>query len=219
MPKGADTVVRQEDTAGGAGSVDILIPPDKCANIRMAGENVRTGDNAIPAGTVIRPPHIGMLASFSRSFISVFQQPRVAILSTGDEIAEIDDPHDPTKIVNSNMYSIAAQVKECGAQPMMLGIARDTKKDLLTRLAYARSADVIITTGGVSVGEYDYVKRCTGGHGCRNEILEGSHAPRQTINLRRYGRYNRLRTAGKSCLVHGLFRAVCPPCPAQENGT
>lgn len=158
LPQGADTVVRQEDTKGSSQSVDILIPPAKGANIRMAGENVKTGDNAIPAGTVMRPPHIGMLASFSRSFLSVFQQPRVAILSTGDEIAEIDDPHDPTKIVNSNMYSIASQVKECGAQPMMLGIARDTKEDLHTKLSYALAADVIITTGGVSVGEYDYVK-------------------------------------------------------------
>ncbi len=158
MPEGADTVVRQEDTEPSQDSVAVLIPPARGANIREAGENVRKGDKAIPSGTLIRPPHIGMLASFSRSFVAVYQQPQVAILSTGDEIAEIDDPHDPTKIVNSNMYSIAAQVKECGALPIMLGIASDTKEDLYSKLSYALSADVVITTGGVSVGEYDYVK-------------------------------------------------------------
>jgi len=158
LPQGADTVVRQEDTTAGESSVDILVPPERGDNIRKGGENVRRGDLAIPAGTPLRPPHLGMLASFSRSSIPVFQQPRVAILSTGDEIAEIDDAHDPNKIVNSNSYSIAAQVRECGAIPLMLGIARDTKDDLVTKLTYALSADVIITTGGVSVGEYDYVK-------------------------------------------------------------
>lgn len=158
LPEGVDTVVRQEDTGAAGDEVRILVPPAQGDNIRRAGENVRKGDLAILQGTRLRPPHIGMLASFSKSYVSVFQKPRVAILSTGDEIAEVDEERDPTKIANSNMYSIASQVMECGALPLMLGIARDTKEDLVTKLRYAFSADVILTTGGVSVGEYDYVK-------------------------------------------------------------
>lgn len=158
LPPGVDTVVRQEDTRAEGDTVLILIAPGKGDNVREAGENVRTGDCAVPRGTRLRPPHIGMLASFSRTYVPVYQRPRVAILSTGDEIAEVDDERDPTKIVNSNMYSIASQVIESGAVPLMLGIAPDTREDLATKLRQALRADVVLTTGGVSVGEYDYVK-------------------------------------------------------------
>jgi len=165
LPAGIDTVVRQEDTKAEGDTVLILVAPGKGDNIRRAGENVSTGDCAIPKGTRLRPPHIGMLASFSRAYVPVFQKPRVAILSTGDEIAEVDDERDPSKIVNSNMYSIASQVIECGAIPLMLGIAPDTREDLAGKLRQALRADVVLTTGGVSVGEYDYVKEVLAGLG------------------------------------------------------
>lgn len=157
LPEGADTVVRQEDTSAQEDTVHILIPPEKGANIRRAGENVRREDSAIEKGTLLRPPHIGLLASLSRSYVSTYQAPKVAVLSTGDEVADIDAEKDRSKIVNSNTYSIASQIRECGAVPMMLGIARDERTELAAKLRQGLSADVIITTGGVSVGEYDYV--------------------------------------------------------------
>jgi molybdopterin molybdotransferase len=157
LPGGADTVVRQEDTSSQENTVHILIPPEKGANIRRAGENVKKGDRAIQRGTVLRPAHIGLLASLSRSYVSTYQVPKVAVLSTGDEVADIDAEKDPSKIVNSNTYAIASQIKECGATPMMLGIARDERTELTAKLKQGLSADVIITTGGVSVGEYDFV--------------------------------------------------------------
>jgi molybdopterin molybdotransferase len=158
IPEGADTVVIKEDTSSSGDTVKIIVPPQKGDNIRKAGENVKKGDHALQKGTILRPPHIGMLASFSQSYVSVYQAPRIAILSTGDEITEIDGEKDPSKIVNSNTYSISAQVKECGAIPIMLGIARDDKNDLTAKLKQGLAADIIITTGGVSVGEYDFVK-------------------------------------------------------------
>ena len=158
IPQGADTVVRKEDTSFSGDVVHILAPSNQGDNIRLAGENVMRGDKVIQARTVIRPPHIGMLASFGKSFILVYQAPTVAILSTGDEVIDIDEKGDSSKIINSNTYSLAAQVKECGAAPLMLGIARDDKKEIVKKILQGLSANVILTTGGVSVGEYDFVK-------------------------------------------------------------
>jgi len=158
IPQGADTIVRKEDTSSSGDNVHILVPPDKGENIRLAGENVMRGDKVIQARTVIRPPHVGMLASCAKSFISVYQVPTVAILSTGDEVIDIDGKKNSSKIINSNTYSLAAQVKECGALPRMLGITRDDKREIAAKITQGLSADVILTTGGVSVGEYDFVK-------------------------------------------------------------
>ncbi|HPD60496.1 MAG TPA: molybdopterin molybdotransferase MoeA [Thermodesulfobacteriota bacterium] len=158
IPQGADTVVMKEDTSTSEDSVKILHPSQKGRNIRLTGENVKRGDKVISAGTTLRPPHIGMLASFSKSFVLVYQVPKVAILSTGDEVIDIDEKGDTSKIINSNSYSLAALVKECGALPLILGIARDDKREISAKITQGLSADVILTTGGVSVGEYDFVK-------------------------------------------------------------
>jgi molybdopterin molybdotransferase len=163
LPTGADTVVRKEDTVSSPATVDILTPPSRGENIRRRGENVRQGDLTLPRGTVLRPGHIGLLASFCRSHLAVHQVPKVAVLATGDEVVAIDGERDQSKLVDSNTYSIAAQIKECGAHPLILGIARDERTELQRKLKEGLSADVIVTTGGISVGDYDYVR----------EILEG----------------------------------------------
>ncbi|MCX5909528.1 MAG: molybdopterin molybdotransferase MoeA, partial [Deltaproteobacteria bacterium] len=109
-------------------------------------------------GMVLRPPHIGMLASLQRSMVSVYQQPRVAILSTGDELLEIDEPWEEGKIVNSNSYALAALVHDCGGLPLQIGIAKDQAEDLTSKIQQGLNADLLITSGGVSVGDYDLVK-------------------------------------------------------------
>jgi molybdopterin molybdotransferase len=109
-------------------------------------------------GTILHPAHIGMLASFQRSFVSVYQQPRVAILATGDELLEIDESWAGGKIVNSNSYSLAAQVVACGGLPIQLGIAKDQMEDLLSKIQQGLIADILLTSGGVSMGDYDLVK-------------------------------------------------------------
>jgi molybdopterin molybdotransferase len=111
------------------------------------------------AGDLLRPAHIGMLASLQRSMVSVYQRPRVAILSTGDELLEIDEPWEDGKIVNSNSYSLASLVSESGGIPLQLGIAKDRREELAAKIQQGLVADLLVTSGGVSVGDYDLVKR------------------------------------------------------------
>jgi molybdopterin molybdotransferase len=158
LPRGADTVIQVEDTEKAGNDVKIFVRPGKGKNIRRAGEDVKAGERVLEKDRVLQPAHIGMLASFQRSFVSVYQRPRVAILSTGDELLEIDEPWAAGKIVNSNSYSLAAQVAACGGLPIQLGIAKDRIEDLLSKIRQGVLADLLLTSGGVSVGDYDLVK-------------------------------------------------------------
>ena len=159
LPEGFDTVVQVEDTEKDGDRVKILDPPGKGRNIRFSGEDVRAGEKIMEAGDLLRPAHIGMLASLQRSMVSVYQQPRVAILSTGDELLEIDEPWEDGKIVNSNSYSLASLTAEAGGIALQLGVAKDRPEELKAKIREGLVADLILTSGGVSVGDYDLVKR------------------------------------------------------------
>ncbi len=166
IPKGANAVVRVEDTERAeVNKVRIFkaVPPHY--DMRMAGEDIRKGQTVLQRGKVIRPAEVGLLASLGKSGIQVYQRAQVAILSTGDELVDIDEPLQPGKIVNSNSYSLAALVLETGAIPLQLGIARDSQEDLEAKFAAGVRADVIISSGGVSVGDYDLVKDILRGRG------------------------------------------------------
>jgi molybdopterin molybdotransferase len=158
IPDGADAVIRVEDTESSGGDVRILNQVEPGLDIRRTGEDVKKGELVIQGGCLIRPAEAGMLAALNRSFLYTYQKPLVAILTTGDELVDIDEPVTPGKIVNSNGYALTAQVLECGAVPLQLGIARDSKKDLAEKFKRALRADVILSSGGVSVGDYDFVK-------------------------------------------------------------
>jgi molybdopterin molybdotransferase len=158
VPEGFDTVVQVEDTEPAGEDVKIFASPEKGKNIRQAGEDVKAGSPVLEKGDVLRPAHVGMLASFQRCGVAVYQRPRVAILSTGDELLEIDQPWEEGKIVNSNSYSLAALVAESGGIPIQLGIARDRREELSLKIQQGLGADVLLTSGGVSVGDYDLVK-------------------------------------------------------------
>ena len=162
LPEGADSVVHQEDTMKEGKTVIVYTSAEKSENIRFAGEDVRTGDLVVKKGSALRPADIGMLAALGRAFVSVYQKPRVAIMSTGDELVDIEIEPPPGKIVNSNSFSLAAQVMECGAIPIMLGIVKDKKTDLREAFKTALHADLMISSGGVSVGDFDFVKNVMG---------------------------------------------------------
>ena len=159
LPEGADAVVMVEHTRQGDGGVEILEAVASGQNVRYRGEDVKKGRNVLFGGAEIGPGEIGLLAAFQRSQVSVRRRPDVAILSTGDEVVEIDEALVPGKIVNSNSYSLAALVRECDARPVNLGIARDSESAIADAIQSAVNADVILSTGGVSVGDYDYVKK------------------------------------------------------------
>ena len=158
VPDGADTVVRVEFTEPSETTVRIFQPEPQGMNIRLKGEDVKEGECIIPKGTQLGPGEIGMLAILAKSFVLVHQRPRVAILSTGDELADLDEKFDEHKIVNSNSYGIAAGVQEAGGIPVLLGIARDTPESLKEKIAQGLGCDIIVLSGGVSMGDYDFTK-------------------------------------------------------------
>ncbi|WP_457639193.1 molybdopterin molybdotransferase MoeA [Persephonella sp.] len=159
IPEGADTVVQKELTKVEDGKVFIFQELPKGSNIRPQGGDYRKGDLLIKAGTLLRPPEIGILSSVNRPTVYVYQRPRVAVLTTGDEILDVGEPVEKlSQIRTSNTYSLYAQIIEAGGIPVIIGFSKDTPEDTERKLSYAKSCDVLLTTGGVSVGEYDLVK-------------------------------------------------------------
>ena len=158
LPRGANAVVKVEETEPSADSVKIFKPIEPRANVRPQGEDVTKGDCIIRRGTQIRPADAGMLAILAKSFVLVYQQPRVAILSTGDELADLDERFSEEKIINSNSYGIAAAVQEAGGIPILLGIASDQPEALKEKIAHGLNADILVLSGGVSMGDYDFTK-------------------------------------------------------------
>ncbi|MBT4898383.1 MAG: molybdopterin molybdotransferase MoeA [Nitrospina sp.] len=158
IPPGADAVLMQEDTQKDGNSILCMDRADVEENIRRAGEDVKIGEGVLKKGTTLSPAHIGMMAVVGRSQIAVSQRPTVSILSTGDEILELDETPEGPQIFNSNGHMLAAQIKSAGGIPLYLGIAKDTEKDLMEKFEWALKADIVVSSGGVSVGDYDLVK-------------------------------------------------------------
>jgi molybdopterin molybdotransferase len=158
IPKGADTVVPVEETRKEHGFTFILKAASLGENIRRSGEDVKKGERVISKGDLIRPAEVGMLASVGRSSVLIYQKPLIAILCTGDELVDVDGNLEESKIISSNSYTLAAQVKDCGAVPVQLGIARDRKEEIREKLRQGTRADVLISSAGVSVGDYDFAK-------------------------------------------------------------
>jgi molybdopterin molybdotransferase len=166
-PPGAEAVVRFEETEEGERGVHrgpgetiaIYRAAQPGENIRPVGEDVVAGETVLIAGTRVRPAEIGVLATLNRTQATVHRRPRVGILATGDEIVDPGEPLGPGQIRNSNAPMLAALVHRTGGAAVSLGTARDTEADLRGRLALADGLDLLLTTGGVSVGDYDLVKQ------------------------------------------------------------
>ena len=165
LPPGCDAVVPVEETEEGGETVRIVAKVKPRQHIRFRGEDVAAGEVVIPAGTLIQPPEISMLASFGKALVPVYRKARVAILSTGDELIELGEPPVPGKIINSNTLSLAAAVRECGGEPIILGIARDEVESHRQMLGEGLKADVLITSAGVSAGDRDLVRDVLAGLG------------------------------------------------------
>jgi molybdopterin molybdotransferase len=161
VPKGADSVIRIEDTDGGKDRVTIRSARDAGRNVRPAGEDFQKGETLASAGMSITPEMIGVLLSGGVSEINVHRRPRVAIISSGDELVTIEkfsEVRDGKKIVSTNSYTLPALVRDAGGDPIDLGIAADTPEALRENLEQARDCDLIITTAGISVGDADYTR-------------------------------------------------------------
>jgi molybdopterin molybdotransferase len=158
VPMGADAIVIQEDTEREGDRVRICFASPEGHHIRFRGEDTRAGEVLLETGAPITSGAIGLLASQGIASVSVHRRPRVAIVSTGDELRDIDAPAAPGTIVDSNRYALAAQIREAGAEPWALPRVGDDLDATVARLEEALEADVVLTTGGVSVGEHDHVK-------------------------------------------------------------
>jgi len=158
MPEGADTVVRVEDTDNGDEVVTITAPAETGISVRQAGEDLRRGTTALEKGTVLRPAEIGLLASLGVPRPTVIARPRVAVLSTGDEVVDVTEAPGPGKIRDANRYSVGAAIWAASCGPWLRPIVRDTPDALRAALRDAMDADAIVTSGGVSVGDHDWVK-------------------------------------------------------------
>ena len=174
LPDGADAVVPFEDTDEGErgmggqtpDEISVRIPVPAGGNVRPAGGDIAAGTTVIEAGTVLRASEIGVLASLGFGTVKVIRRPVAAILATGNELIEPSEPYQPGKIYNSNSYGVAAAVHSAGGIPKRLGIARDTVESISDALQEGMAeADVVISTAGVSKGDYDLVKDVLAQHG------------------------------------------------------
>jgi molybdopterin molybdotransferase len=159
LADGADAVLQQELTTVQGDEVLLLAEAPVGNNLRHPGEDVRTGDLLVPGGVEIGPAEIALLAALGVHPVRATRRPRVAILATGDELAPLGETPRPGQIRESNSAYLAAAVRRAGGDPWLLGIAPDRADELRALLAQARSADLILTSGGVSVGDYDLVKQ------------------------------------------------------------
>jgi molybdopterin molybdotransferase len=179
VPPGADSVVKFEDTDEGrvlddphrqpgskasplkmGGEVQIFHEVKRGDSVRPAGEDTRAGELVLSAGTTIRPAEVSVLAAVGKARVLVHRRPRVAILATGDELVDVSERPGPGQIRNTNNYAVAAQVSSWGAAAIDLGVARDNIEDLTAKIEHALSLepDLLVTSAGVSVGDYDIVK-------------------------------------------------------------
>lgn len=159
IPEGADAVVPVEKTTGAGAAVRVHEAVQAGANVCRKAEDIRAGQVLIKAGSVVRAQEIGIMASVGVHAPKVFRRPTVAILTTGDELVEVEKKPQGGQIRNSNAYSIAAQIAQIGVPYAYLGIVPDVREKLAERLDQAmKAADVVILTGGVSAGEYDLVE-------------------------------------------------------------
>lgn len=173
VPDGADAVVPFEDTdeldrralGGEITEVEIRFEVAKGADIRPAGQDVQPGTVVLAKGSSIRPPEVGVLASLGFATVKVVRRPVVAILATGNELLEPGEAHGSGKIFNSNSFSVAASVLRYGGVPKLLGIARDDLDSMNAKLQEGLDADILITSAGVSKGDYDMVKDVLSQHG------------------------------------------------------
>jgi molybdopterin molybdotransferase len=185
VPVGADAVAQVEITDGGVDVVRVEKAVKPGQNIRRRGEDLRAGSVVLVAGTPVGPAEVALLAAVRKTAVTVGRKPTVAILATGDELL---DPHEPPaagKIVNSNSYLLEALVRQAGATPRSLGIVRDTRQATVAALEEASQSDFIISSGGVSVGAYDFVKDALAELGAETKFWRVAMKPGKPVILSR----------------------------------
>ena len=206
IPEGADTVVKVEDAQRDGESVSFLVtPPQSGANVILRGTSVRAGDCVLRAGVRLNGARIGLLAELGMPIVPVRRRPRVAILATGDELVPIEATPGPGQIRNSNASMLAAQIEEAGGIAVSLGIARDIRDDLRTKITQGLGFDLLVLSGGVSAGTLDLVPSVLAEAGVRELFHKVDMKPGKPIW---FGEWTVHQVAdqktSKTCFVFGL---------------
>lgn len=183
LPEGADAVVPQEDVEAAGGRVVVSRRVEPGAFVRPAGEDVRAGDRVVGPGHVVGAAEIGLLATLGYTRVRVHRRPRVAILSTGNELADLGAEPGPGQIPNTNTYSLMAQVVEAGGEPVNLGVVPDRLESLVERLRWGLAADVLVSSAGVSVGELDLVREALTQCGAELHLWQVAMRPGKPITF------------------------------------
>jgi len=187
VPVDADTVVKVEDTQASGDVVVVRAAPARGANVRAAGEDIAAGSTVVARGTPLGPADVGVLASVGCATVLVHRRPTVAIVSTGSELVEVDEVPGPGQVVNSNAYTLAAAACAAGATATVLPIVRDREADIHASLLEASRADVVLTSGGVSVGDLDLVKDALDALGVERLFWQVAQKPGKPLAFGRLG--------------------------------
>jgi molybdopterin molybdotransferase len=183
MPDGADAVIPQEDVEAGRDGIAVSRAVDPGAYVRPRGEDVRPGDHVLSPGQVVGPAEVGLLATLGWPHVRVRRRPRVAILSTGNELADLGQEPGPGQIPNTNTYALMAQVIEAGGEPINLGVASDDLDDIERRLRAIEHADMLVSSAGVSVGDLDLVRAALEKLGAELHLWRVSMRPGKPITF------------------------------------
>ncbi len=184
LPPGTESVVPVEETASTSGEVQVFRPLGPGLNLRLAGEDVRAGERVMAAGTVVRPAEIGLLAALGRVEVPVVPAPRVAVLTTGAELVEAGAMPGPGQIRDANIHGLGAQVRAAGALCLPFPRVPDTRAGVEQALRQAlASADVVLTNGGVSVGDYDFVRETLGRLGAEPVFVQVAQKPGRPLTF------------------------------------
>jgi molybdopterin molybdotransferase len=198
LPPGSDAVVPQEEVRRDGGHVSLWRAVHRGAYVRPRGEDIRSGDRILEAGSVLRPAALGVLAALGHGRANVYRRPTVAVLSTGDELVAPETPLGPGQIPDSNTYTLCGLAAEAGAVPLSLGIAPDRREELVERFRRGLEANVLVSSAGVSVGDRDFVREAVEALGACLDFWKVNMRPGKPLTFGRFG-----GRAGE-CLFFGL---------------
>lgn len=212
LPDGADAVVRFEETREEAdGWIKVLLPVAEGENVGPAGEDLRAGTLVLRQGTYLRAPEIGVLSALGWARVPVVASPRVAIVTTGDEVVEVNETPGPGQVRNSTAHVLAALVRQCGGVPVLRGRVKDTDEAVAAALEACRDFDVIMTTGGVSVGRHDVIRDVLAAIGAELVFWRVNIKPGKNIAVGRRGSTLYLGMSGNPAAAMVTFEVVVRP--------